>query len=104
MFDRKQKSFDIENFDRISLDPVFEQGDNTSARARYRRFAAAAIRYLPPRQSEVISLYFLENLTMQETALRLEVSKSTVSRRLAAGKTTLRRLAQLCETAGLFPS
>ncbi|MEM1485435.1 sigma-70 family RNA polymerase sigma factor [Oscillospiraceae bacterium PP1C4] len=104
MFTYQQKTFDLANFDHLSDQTIFEQTDNSHARARYRRFLANAIRYLPPKQREVIPLYFLDGLKMAEIAQQLGVSKSTVSRRLAAARHTLRELAALCEKSGLFPS
>ena len=67
-------------------------GDNGAAvsllKANLRR---AVEEELSPRQRQTVRLYYLEGLTMSETAERLGVTKSTVSRTLARGRARLRR-------------
>ena len=79
-------------------------GDNSAARERYRRFALAAVRHLPPKRRAVVELYYFESLRLDEIAQRLGISKSTASRRLCAARRALRELAGLCREAGLLPS
>lgn len=104
MFENQQKFFDFANLDQFSAEDSFDRGDNSAARSRYKRFVGNAVRYLPPKQREVLRLYFFEGLRMEQIAQRLGVSKSTVSRRLSAARRTLRDLAQLCERSGFLPS
>lgn len=46
---------------------------------------------LTPRQSEMVTLYFLQQMPMGEIAKKLGVNVSTVSRTIARGKTRLYR-------------
>lgn len=104
MFEHRSSAFDVGSFDTISLTDAFERGDNRGERERYRRFVGGAVRYLPPKQREVVLLYFVREMKMYEIAAQLGVDISTVSRRLTAAKSTMRRLASMCRDAGLFSS
>lgn len=65
-------------------------GDNSEQLLRLRRnLARARERELTERQAEALRLYYDEGLTMPAIALRLGVSKSTVSRTLERGRKNL---------------
>lgn len=51
-----------------------------------------AISNLPPRQQEVIHLYFFEGLNMVEIADRLDIHPTTVREALNAAKNNLRKI------------
>ena len=78
--------------------------DNQAQRAAYRRFLSHSIQTLPPKQREALMLHELDGHTIRECARILQVNPSTVCRRVNAAKKELRRLAQLCQNAGLFPN
>lgn len=104
MFDRKDKTFSLEDFNNIAPDNPAAHADNSAARARYKRFAVNAVKFLPPKQRHVVVLYFVEGMKTPAIAEELGVNRSTVSRRLAAARKTLQELAELCTRSGLFPS
>ena len=101
MFDVRESAFSLQDFERIAAPQC---ADNAPARARYARFLRSAVRHLPPRQRQVVALYFFGGRSIPAIALELGVHPSTVSRRLAAARRTLRAQAEICSEAGLFPS
>ena len=65
--------------------------DNSLQLERMRRtLRLAREQELTPRQQEILSLYYDENLNMTQIARRLEVNVSTVSRTLRRAKDRLR--------------
>lgn len=78
---------------------LYSQGDtNRPERERMKRLLYRAIRYeLTERQRRCLSMYYLDGLKMEEIARSLALSKSTVSRHIAAAKTKLRRIAAYYE-------
>lgn len=69
-----------------------EAEDNRWQRQALRQALARAIQEeLTGRQREVLLLYYLEQLTMQQVAERLAVNRSTVCRTLQRGEARLRR-------------
>ena len=69
-----------------------EAEDNRWQRQALRQALARAIQEeLTGRQREVLLLYYLEQLTMQQVAERLDVNRSTVCRTLQRGEARLRR-------------
>lgn len=73
-------------------------GDNRPDRARMKRVLMRAIRHeLTDRQRECLTRYYLEGMQMTEIARSLDLSKSTVSRHIAAATKKLRRIAAYYE-------
>ncbi|WP_341423398.1 RNA polymerase sigma factor [Anaerotruncus rubiinfantis] len=103
LFPQRAWNAHLSDPDKVASETYGGNGDNTPARERYRRFAANAIRFLPPGQREAVRLYYLEGIKMPEAAKILGVSRSTVSRRLAAARKTLRELARFCTDSGFLP-
>ena len=69
-----------------------EAEDNQWQRQALRQALGRAIREeLTGRQREVLLLYYLDQLTMQQVAERLDVNRSTVCRTLQRGEARLRR-------------
>lgn len=69
-----------------------EAEDNRWQRQALRQALGRAIQEeLTGRQREVLLLYYLEELTMQQVAERLAVNRSTVCRTLQRGEARLRR-------------
>lgn len=69
-----------------------EAEDNQWQRQALRQALGRAIREeLTGRQREVLLLYYLDQLTMQQVAERLDVNRSTVCRTLQRGEDRLRR-------------
>ena len=60
----------------------FEEKDDTVIRA---------VSQLPPKEREVILLYFYQDMSMREIAKTLHIAVSNVSRRLSAARKALRR-------------
>ena len=72
--------------------------DNRPEIARMKRLLRRAIRYeLTDRQRECLTLHYLEGMQMTEIARSLDLSKSTVSRHIAAAKRKLRHIASYYE-------
>ena len=66
--------------------------DNDEAIERLKRNLRIARREeLTPRQRQVLQLYFEQEMTMEQVAQRLGITKSTVSRTIARAKSRLRR-------------
>lgn len=101
MFDTRESTFPLQDFDRIAEVP---RADNARARACYARFLRSAVRRLPPKQQQVVALYFFGGRSLPAIARELGIDPSTASRRLAAAKQTLRLQAEIVSEAGLFPS
>lgn len=100
MFQKKRRAFSLPNFDRIAADCT--GADNHRELDAYRRFLSAAIQALPARQREAVVLYYREGLTIEQSAQQLQVSVSTIWRRLNAAKQFLQLTAKLCMDAGLL--
>ena len=65
--------------------------DNDETIERLKRNLRIARREeLTPRQRQVLQLYFEQELTMEQVAQRLGITKSTVSRTIARAKSRLR--------------
>uniref|UniRef100_UPI00258BE34A sigma-70 region 4 domain-containing protein n=1 Tax=uncultured Anaerotruncus sp. TaxID=905011 RepID=UPI00258BE34A len=79
MFDVCESTFSLQDFERIAAPQC---ADNAPARARYARFLRSAVRHLPPKQRQVVALYFFGGRNIPAIALELGVHPSTVSRRL----------------------
>ena len=90
-------------------EPKFSQGafekiagvrrypDNRTERKEYLQFIYRALNCLSPKHRELMELYFLEGMPLQEIAQMLQISKSTASRRLCCAIRQLRTLAVLFE-------
>ena len=66
--------------------------DNSEQIERLRRnLRAAREQELPPRQQQMMELYYDQGKTMTKVARRLRVNKSTVSRTLARGRARLKK-------------
>lgn len=66
--------------------------DNDETIERLKRNLRIARREeLTPRQRQVLQLYFEQEMTMEQVAQRLGITKSTVSRTIARAKSRLRR-------------
>ncbi len=100
MFQKKRRTFSLSDFERISADSA--EADNSRELDAYRRFLSAAIKALPAGQREAVVLYYQEGLTIEQAARQLQVSVSTVWRRLNAAKQFLQLTAKLCMDAGLL--
>ena len=101
MFEHRRAVQLQQEFSRLSGLPS-SVNDNSNQRERYRKFLAAAVKYLPPRQREPIRLYYFEGKKQQEIAELLGIERSTVSRRLKAARASLKKLAALFTDAGIF--
>ena len=77
MFDVRESTFSLQDFERIAAPQC---ADNAPARARYARFLRSAVRHLPPKQRQVVALYFFGGRNIPAIALELGVHPSTVSR------------------------
>ncbi len=67
---------------------------NRADRERMKKILFRAIRHeLTDRQRECLYMYYLENIKMKDIAVRLGLSKSTVSRHITAAERKLRRVA-----------
>ncbi len=67
-------------------------GDNEEMLSRLRRNLRTARRQeLTPRQSQLLRMYFEEEMTMTAIGAELGISKSTVSRTIARAKVRLQR-------------
>lgn len=64
-------------------------GDNSERLRRLRRRLPDAMAELTPRQRQMVTLQYQENLTVTQIAQRLGVNKSTVSRCLRRARQTL---------------
>lgn len=64
-------------------------GDNSERLRRLRRRLPDAMAELTPRQQQMVTLQYQENLTVTQIAQRLGVNKSTVSRCLRRARQTL---------------
>ena len=72
--------------------------DNRPDRALMKRILARAIRHeLTDRQRDCLTRYYLEGMQMTEIARSLDLSKSTVSRHIAAATRKLRKIASYYE-------
>ena len=100
MFQKKRRTFSLSDFERISAD--FTEADNCRELDAHRRFLAAAIKALPAGQREAVGLYYQQGLTIEQAAQQLQVSVSTVWRRLNAARQFLQLTAKLCMDAGLL--
>ena len=74
---------------------LYNQGaDNRPERERMKRILSRAIRReLTDRQRDCLIKYYLEGMQMTEIARSLSLSKSTVSRHIAAATRKLRNIA-----------
>lgn len=95
MFKNARKTYSTASIERFA-DPEFHvAGDNRADREEYRRIVAGAMRtQLPPKLREAIRLYYYEGLGIYQISEICGVHPSTVSRRLAAGRTKIRKFAQ----------
>lgn len=96
MHDTPFEHYDPVNYrlDELALSAYLDEEaeDNRWQRQALRQALARAIQEeLTGRQREVLLLYYLEQLTMQQVAERLAVNRSTVCRTLQRGEARLRR-------------
>ncbi len=100
MLQKTRRTFSLASFDQVCAQ---QQGsDNHEQINSYRRFLTYAVKALPAKQQKTVMLYYLDGLTMAQTAEYLNVSVSTVWRRLHAAKNKLRTVAKICMDAGLL--
>ena len=78
---------------------LYNQGeDNRPERERMKRILYRAIRHeLTDRQRDCLTRYYLDGVRMNEIARQMGLSKSTVSRHIAAASKKLRRIASYYE-------
>ena len=78
---------------------LYLQGEtNRPQRERMRRILMSAVRHeLTARQRTCITMYYLEGMKMKDIAAALSLSKSTVSRHIAAASRRLRHIASYYE-------
>lgn len=100
MFDVRESTFSLQDFERIAAPQC---ADNAPARARYARFLRSAVRHLPPKQRQVVALYFFGGRNIPAIALELGVHPSTVSRRLAGRQAHAARPGRDVQRGGAVP-
>lgn len=89
---------DEESSTRISYLLYNRGSSNRSERERMKKILGRAIRReLTDRQRDCIALHYLEGMKMKDIAKLLNLSKSTVSRHIAAAERKLRRVASYYE-------
>ena len=72
--------------------------DNRAERERMRRVLMRAIKYeLTERQRVCLTMHYLEGMKMKDIAHKLNLSKSTVSRHIAAATMRLKNIARYYE-------
>ena len=74
---------------------LYQQGsDNRAQRERMKKILSRAIRHgLTDRQRDCMTMYYLEGMKMKDIAKAMNLSRSTVSRHIAAATTKLRKVA-----------
>lgn len=69
--------------------------EDSVIRVDEKEYVLKQVMALPASESQAIFLHYYENMKLEDIAYMLEVSKSTVKRNLASGKSRLARLLQL---------
>lgn len=84
---RKQRPVPVDSLEGLPGDPV---GETSLARAQTRARISALLAQLPDRQRMVLVLRFYEDLSYDEIAETLSISRKAVERLLHRGRRTLR--------------
>jgi len=78
------------------------QQDNSVQRGIYKKLIAAAGKNLTEKQQKVIYMYYYEGKNTLQIAQSLNISPSTVSRRLGRAIKTIKQYAEVCSKIGLM--
>jgi len=78
------------------------QKDNSTQRGIYKKLIAAAGKNLTQKQQMVIYMYYYEAKNIVQIAQSLNISPSTVSRRLSRAINTIKQYAEVCNKIGLL--
>ena len=98
LMQRKRIFLDDENTDIFSYHLYNRGASNRPERERMRRILMRAIRHgMTDRQRDCMMMYYLEGCKMQDIADVLGLSRSTVSRHIAAATLKLRKVASYYE-------
>lgn len=100
MLEKRRRTFSLSSFDQVCAQP--RGSDNHEQIHSYRKFLAHAMKALPEKQQKTLVLYYLKGMTMEQTAECLDVSVSTVCRRLKSAKDKLRTMAKICLDCGFL--
>lgn len=100
MFQKTRRTFSVADFEQVAA--MRQCSDNREQIIAYKQFLAHAVKALPAKQQETINLYYGDGMTMTQAAQYLDVSVSTIWRRLQSAKQILRRIAKICMDAGLL--
>lgn len=88
---RKQYNKEAHMDYRHYIESLYGEDNSASHRRLILNMRAAIASELTARQMELIRLYYLEGMTMEQAGRKLGIEKSTVSRTLLRGRARLKR-------------